>query len=102
VKERPTIAELEAILNSPNPPEVVIHADGSLGTTADEVIEIKGILLHRQGDYAVVEAWMPDGTYREVIREHLDGPFSHCVHAEGIRRAATVERKYPVDESKVS
>lgn len=52
-----------------------------------ETVELAGIVLRRDGDYAVVEAWMPDGTYREVIREPLDCPFSHCVHAGGIRNA---------------
>lgn len=49
-----------------------------------ETIEIRGIWLVRVGDDVVVRAWMPDGTYREVIREPLDCPFSHCVHASGI------------------
>ena len=54
-----------------------------------DVIEIRGILLTRDGDHIIVEAWMPDGTYREVIRERADGPISHCVHAGGIHKAET-------------
>lgn len=54
-------------------------------------IEIKGIWLLREGDYAVVKVWMPDGSYKEVIREHLDGPFSHCVHAGGIAKAEVLK-----------
>ncbi len=59
----------------------------------NDTVAIKGIWIYRQGEHVVVEAWMPDGTYREVIREHLDGPFSHCVHSGGIKAAPTVERK---------
>lgn len=55
-------------------------------------IEVMGIWLRRAGDYVIVEAWMPDGSYREVIREHADGSFSHCVHATGIRKAEEVVR----------
>jgi len=55
-------------------------------------IEVKGIWLVREGDHAVVKVWMPDGTYREVIREHIDGPFSHCVHAGGIAKADVAQR----------
>lgn len=57
----------------------------------NDTIAIRGVWLGREGDYAAVKVWMPDGTYREVIREHLDGCFSHCVHAGGIRRAADKE-----------
>ncbi len=52
-----------------------------------DIVEIKGVWLRRAGDHVIVEAWMPDGTYREIIREHLDGPFSHCAHAGAIRKA---------------
>lgn len=52
----------------------------------NRTIEIRGILLTKVGDDIVVEAWMPDGTYREVIRERAEGPISHCVHAGGIRK----------------
>jgi hypothetical protein len=54
---------------------------------SDETVEIKGVWLRREGDYVVVETWMPDGSYREVVREHIDGNFSHCVHAGGIKAA---------------
>jgi len=33
---------------------------------------------------------MPDGSYREIIREPLDSPFSHCVHAGGIKTSRVV------------
>lgn len=52
-----------------------------------DIIKIKGIVLTRKGNDAVVEAWMPDGSYVEVIREPLDANFSHCVHAGGIDKA---------------
>ncbi len=52
-----------------------------------DAIEIKGIWAYREGDYFVVQALMPDSTYREVLREPLDGPFSHRVRAEQIRKA---------------
>ncbi len=60
-----------------------------------DTIEIKGILAYREGDYLVVQAWMPDGKYREVIREPLDGPFSHCVHACGIRKGQIGVKEKP-------
>ena len=70
------------------------NAKDVLGKSKNEqTISLRGIWLLREGDDVVVLAWMPDGTYREVIREDIDGPFSHCVHAGGIRRATT-ERKY--------
>ena len=52
-----------------------------------ETTEIRGIWLQREGDHITVQVWMPDGSYHEVIREHAEGPISHCVHAAGIRRA---------------
>ncbi len=55
-----------------------------------DTINIRGVWLRREGDYAVVEVWMPDGSYREIIREHIDGNFSHCVHAGGIERCPTI------------
>jgi hypothetical protein len=52
-----------------------------------ETVEIRGISLTKQGDHIVVEVWMPDGSYHEVIRERAEGPISHCVHAAGINKA---------------
>ena len=42
------------------------------------------IWLRREGDYAIVEVEF-DGEWVEVIREHIDGNFSHCVHPVGIQ-----------------
>ena len=55
------------------------------------IILVRGINLVRRGADVVVELWLDDGTYREVIRERADGPISHCVHAAGIV-AAVPER----------
>lgn len=52
-----------------------------------QTVEVAGINLRRDGDHIVVEAWMPDGSYVEVIRERAEGPISHCVHAGGILAA---------------
>ncbi len=56
-----------------------------------ETVEISGVVLRRSDEYVVVEAWMPDGTYREIICEHIDGNFSHCAHAGAIRKAKEVK-----------
>lgn len=45
---------------------------------------IQGIWLRREGDHAVVLVKYPDGRQVEIIREHLDGQFSHYVHAWGL------------------
>lgn len=56
-------------------------------------INILGVWLRRVGNEVVVEVWMPNGTYKEVIREKIDGNFSHCCHANGIRESKVV--RYP-------
>ena len=38
----------------------------------------------RQGNHAVVYVER-DGKWYPAISEHLDGSFSHCISAEGIR-----------------
>ena len=53
-------------------------------------IEVRGVWLRRSGNYIVVDVWMPDGTYHEIIREHIDGNFSNCVHAGGIANSPKV------------
>lgn len=52
------------------------------------------IWLRRVGDFAVVEVEF-DGEWVEVIREHVDGNFSHCVHPVGIqeRMAAALYKR---------
>ena len=44
------------------------------------------ILLVREGDYAIVKV-MSGETWVEVMREALDGYFSHCVTSIGIDEA---------------
>jgi hypothetical protein len=47
-------------------------------------VPIMGIHLVRQGDHAVVEVEFPGGQIKEVIREHIDGPFSHWISEHGL------------------
>ncbi len=42
------------------------------------------IHLLREGDYAIVLVEARPGVWVEVIREHIDGPFSHIVEPLGI------------------
>lgn len=42
------------------------------------------IALRRVGEYAVVEIETLPGQWLEVIREHLDGNFSHIIEPLGI------------------
>jgi hypothetical protein len=51
-------------------------------------IAVDGIWLRREGEYAVVLAEL-DGKWVEVIREHVEGPFSHIVEPDGIKAKAT-------------
>ena len=44
------------------------------------------IWLRREGDYVIVEVEHA-GEWIEVIREHIDGNFSHCVEPIGIQEA---------------
>lgn len=46
--------------------------------------EERAIWLRREGDFAVVLI-EKDGAFVEVIREPLDGPFSHIVEPSGIK-----------------
>lgn len=50
-----------------------------------EPILIQGVWLVRDGDYAVVRVEFPDGRIVEVIREHIDGAFSHNITEHGLR-----------------
>lgn len=53
--------------------------------THGDRISVSGVMLRRVGDHAVVEVEI-DGRWVEVIREALDGNFSHIVEPRGIRR----------------
>ncbi len=53
---------------------------------------IQSIWLKRVGNYAVVSVEFPDGKEVEVIREHLDGQFSHNITEHGLLDAATGKR----------
>jgi hypothetical protein len=44
------------------------------------------IALRRLGDYAVVEIEIAPGEWLEVIREHVDGCFSHIIEPLGIEQ----------------
>lgn len=50
---------------------------------AQQKIGYGPILLRREGDMAIVEVEI-NNKWVEVIREHLDSNFSHCVHPLGI------------------
>lgn len=51
-------------------------------------ISITGLMLRRQGDHAIVEVEV-EGVWVEIIKEHLDGNFSHIVEPAGIRQCIT-------------
>jgi hypothetical protein len=42
------------------------------------------VWIHRSGDYLVVELEAPDGSWVEVIREQVDGNYSHIIEPLGI------------------
>ncbi len=44
------------------------------------------VWIHRSGDNIVVELEAPDGSWVEVIREHVDGNYSHIVEPAGIQQ----------------
>ena len=54
-----------------------------------ETIKIEGLWLRREGDHVVVLAEV-DGNWVEVIREHVDGSFSHIVEPDGIALRADI------------
>jgi len=61
----------------------------------NDPVLVRGIWLRREGDHAVVLAEV-DGEWVEVIREHVDGPFSHIVEPNGIRaKASSTESVVP-------
>lgn len=47
-------------------------------------IAVEGIWLVREGDFALVRVQL-DGKWIEIIKEHLDGPFSHICEPNGVR-----------------
>lgn len=47
-------------------------------------VPVQGIWLRREGDHVVVLVEFPDGREVEVIRERLDGCFSHFIHDWGL------------------
>ena len=49
-------------------------------------IAVGGIMLRKSGKYVIVEAEV-NGKWKEVIREHEEGSFSHIVEPEGIKKA---------------
>lgn len=55
-------------------------------------MEVKEIHLVREGDHAVVKFLGSDGVLRECIREHVEGPFSHCVSESGLQAIIRGER----------
>ena len=50
-------------------------------------VTVQGVWLRREVEHAVVLVER-DGRWIEIIREHIDGPFSHIVEPAGIRRLA--------------
>ena len=53
-------------------------------TPDNTAVPVTGIHLLRIGDQAIVRAEI-DGVWVEVIREHVDGSFSHIVEPAGMR-----------------
>ena len=54
-----------------------------------EPVPVMGIHLWRHGYDAIVEVEFPDGRIVEVMREHIDGSFSHWITEHGLRDKAT-------------
>jgi len=55
-------------------------------------MNITAIYLVRSGDYALVKAEI-DGRWVTVIKEHLDGNFSHIVEEGGIAKVNEAVRE---------
>ena len=53
----------------------------------EETVEVRAICLIRNGNDIVVNAWMLDGSYREIIRESIDRLVTHYAHASSIANA---------------
>jgi hypothetical protein len=51
----------------------------------DPTVVVSAVWLRRSGDYAIVSVEI-DGIWREVVREHIEGPFSHIAEARGADR----------------
>lgn len=51
-------------------------------------LPIRAVWLKREGDDAVVCVETPAGRWVEIIRERIDGSFSHICEAAGIWRQA--------------
>ena len=60
-----------------------------------EPITVSGIQLVRIGDYAIVNVEV-DGKWVEVIREHVEGSFSHIVEPSGIRTKLAAKKHGPI------
>ena len=52
-------------------------------------IDISAVWLRAEGEYAVVLVERSDGKWYEVIREKMDGPFSHICEASGLIKRTT-------------
>ena len=118
-RPKPTIAELEAMLNESEPPKIHINPDGSLttiealNTTVGELLDaieasdeaahlgyydirthvaVSAIWLRREGNHVLVEV-EHKGKFVEVIREVLDSHFSDIIEPAGICRAMLAARE---------
>lgn len=58
-------------------------------------IEVDGVWLCREGEYAVVKVER-NGKWIEIIREHIEGPFSHICEPEGVRTREAGTHAVPV------
>jgi hypothetical protein len=54
---------------------------------------MEAIWLRRDGQHAVVLIEATKGQWVELIRENLDGPFSHIIEPTGIKRLTQPEPK---------
>ena len=59
----------------------------------EETVEVRAICLTRNGNDIVVNAWMPDGSYREIIRENAERLVTHYAHASSIANAHGVMKE---------
>jgi hypothetical protein len=61
---------------------------------SQEPVAVTGVHLKRIGDHAVVSVEI-DGKWVDIIKEHVNGPFSHFCEPSGIRWRMT----HPIKQS---
>lgn len=89
---KPTIQELEAILNSAGPHNVIIAPDGSIHVGVN-MGDLTGICLKAYGGKTEVQVEI-GGEWITVIREHGD-TISHIVEPAGVQTCLDRHRANP-------